>query len=222
MEPLLAFGWLRMESLQLEISDISEQQPGQASAAHTSSSSSGEPGELALQRQRLPLVDATLRLDRAGVDALLVQLAPVLAIAGFENVQLAFAAGVVELTARVRLREWTAELMARVAVEPAAEGRLGLRVVDAVTFGYVRRPALLLAHDLLLALTGVSADEPVSVHGLGRVELAPLERLRATLLEPSGWSLVSLDELGVAGASIGAGAAELRWARTSSAAATTT
>ncbi len=220
MEPLLAFGWLRMESLQLEISDISEQppEPSPAIASPTRADSSprapAESAELGpLQRQRLPLVDATLRLDRAGVDALLVQLAPVLAIAGFENVQLAFAAGVVELTARVRLREWTAELMARVAVEPAAEGRLGLRVIDAVTFGYVRRPALLLAHDLLLALTGVSADEPVSVLGLGRVELAPLERLRATLLEPSGWSLVSLDGLGVAGASIGAGAAELRWAR---------
>src|SRR5207244_5203102 len=112
-------------------------------------------GMAQFQRQRCPLDAATMRIDAGGLGELIRRRAQLLAAAGFEEVAAHTGGGVIELTARARLRDFSAELSVRVAVE--AEARMvRLRVVDCTTLGYIRRPAPLLAHDLLCILGNAS------------------------------------------------------------------
>ena len=113
-----------------------------------------------------------------------------LAGAGFEEVGVELVAtDGIELTALARLREWTAELMARVAVE-AEERMLRLRVSQATTFGYIRRPAALLAHDLLCVLLGASTTATAEV---AQIQSATTRGLGVVLqLRPLDWFVVSV------------------------------
>src|SRR5262245_28948799 len=169
LRPRTFFGWLRIDSLQLAIPEVTF--PLDITG-----------GMAQFQRQRCPLLDATFRVERATVSSLVERRGRLLAAAGFEEVGIALGPQAIELTSRVRLREWTAELLVRVAVE-AEERMVLLRVDDAQTFGYIRRPAALLAHDLLCVLAGASAATAASdataesavPRGLGVLQLKPLD-----------------------------------------------
>ena len=208
LRPRTFAGWLRVESLQLAIPEVTF--PLDITG-----------GMAQFQRQRCPMLEATFQVDRAHLADLVQRRAHLLAAAGFEEVGIVLAGQAIELTARARLREWAADLLVRVAVEP--DGRtLRLRVVDATTFGYIRRPAPLLAHDLLCVLTGASATvataaaadasvEPAVARGLGVLQLEALDWFALSVLAPAGWRLPELEGVRVAEVALGDAGARVRW-----------
>jgi tetratricopeptide repeat protein len=209
LRPRTFFGWLRVESLQLAIPEV-----------HFPLDITG--GMAQFQRQRCPVLEATISVERGGLVELLQRRGPLLAGAGFEEVGVELVADGIELTALARLREWTAELVVRVAVE-AEERMLRLRVSQATTFGYIRRPAALLAHDLLCVLLGASTTPTAEVaqiqsattRGLGVVQLRPLDWFVVSVLAPAGWRLPELDGLHLGGVTLAADKAALHWTRAS-------
>ena len=212
LRPRTFFGWLRIDSLQLSIPEV--RFPLDITG-----------GMAQFQRQRCPVLEATVRVERGGLAELVQRRGRLLAAAGFEEVGVELAAGGIELAARVRLREWTAELIVRIAVE-AEERTLKLCVRDAATFGYLRRPATLLAHDLLCVLAGAPAaptsdaapGESAVTRALGVVQLKPLDWFVTGVLAPAGWRLPEVDGLRLA-ATVTPQAVELRWSRAEAAAA---
>lgn len=218
MRPRTFGGWLRVESLQLQIPEMIF--PLDITG-----------GMAQFQRQRCSLLDATFRLERASLGDLLARRRHLLEAAGFEDVAIVLRGQTIEVTARVRLREWTAELLVRLAVE-GDERHVRVRVVDAATFGYIRRPAPLLAHDLLCVLTGASATavtaatgaagsantadasaEPASARALGEVQLQALDWFALRVLAPAGWRLPELEGVRLAEVALSDGSAVLRWVR---------
>ena len=76
----------------------------------------------------------------------------------------------IELTAQARVRERSVELV-RAARRRAGAGVVRLRVDEALTLGWVRRPSTLLAHDLLCVLFGaIDAGAGGTVAGEGEGE----------------------------------------------------
>jgi Tfp pilus assembly protein PilF len=204
LRPRTFYGWLRVEGLQLAIPEV-----------HFPLDITG--GMAQFQRQRCALLEATLKVERAGLTELLGRRGRLLTAAGFEEVDFSCDELGFELSARVRLREWAAELSARIIVE-VEERRLRLRVVEALSFGFIRRPAPLLAHDLLCVLIGAvngegAATEAALARGLGVVELWPLEWFAASVLAPAGWRLPDLDGVRLSDLSLSAAGAALRWRR---------
>ncbi len=207
LRPRTFFGWLRVESLQLAIAEV--QFPLDITG-----------GMAQFQRQRCPVLEATISVERAGFAELVQRRASLLTAAGFAGVGVELSAEGIEVTAEVRLREWTAELLVRVAVE-AEERTLRLRVIEAATFGFIRRPAALLAHDLLCVLMGASTTptndaapiQSATTRALGLVQLRPLDWFVVSVLAPAGWRLPELDGLRLDGVHLTSRAASLRWAR---------
>ncbi|HWE30642.1 MAG TPA: hypothetical protein VHB97_21695, partial [Polyangia bacterium] len=207
LRPRTFFGWLRVESLQLAIPEV-----------HFPLDITG--GMAQFQRQRCPVLEATISVERAGFTELLQRRASLLTAAGFEAVGVELAADGIELTAQARLREWTAELVVRVAVE-AEERMLRLRVSQATTFGFIRRPAALLAHDLLCVLLGASTTptaeaapmQSATTRALGVVQLRPLDWFVMSVLAPAGWRLPELEGLRLGSVSLTHNGASLRWSR---------
>ena len=215
LRPRTFFGWLRIDSLQLAIPEV-----------HFPLDITG--GMAQFQRQRCPVLEAAVSVERGGLVELLQRRGPLLQAAGFEEVGVELVPDGIELTAQARLREWKAELMVRVAVE-AEERMLRLRVSQATTFGFIRRPAALLAHDLLCVLAGASttptaeaaAIQSATTRGLGVVQLRPLDWFVVSVLAPAGWRLPELDGLRLGGVTLTSTAAALSWTRSSDAAAAT-
>ena len=207
LRPRTFFGWLRIDNLQLAIPEV-----------HFPLDITG--GMAQFQRQRCPVIEATFAVERAGFAELVQRRASLLTAAGFADVGVELAPEGIEVTAQARLREWTAELVVRVVVE-AEERMVRLRVAEAVTFGFIRRPAALLAHDLLCVLLGASTTpsgdaapiQSAVTRALGVVQLRPLDWFVARVLAPAGWRLPELEGLRLDGVSLNAQAASLRWAR---------
>ena len=207
LRPRTFFGWLRVESLQLAIPEV-----------HFPLDITG--GMAQFQRQRCPVLEATIAIERAGFAELVQRRASLLAAAGFAGVGVELGGEGIELTAQARLREWTAELFVRVAVE-AEERTVRLRVTEAATFGFIRRPAALLAHDLLCVLSGTPTTptndaatvQSATTRALGLVQLRPLDWFTVSVLAPAGWRLPELDGLALDAVALTARAASLRWAR---------
>lgn len=207
LKPRTFFGWLRIDSLQLAIPEVTF--PLDITG-----------GMAQFQRQRCPVLEATFTVERAGFAELVQRRASLLTAAGFGEVGVELAPEGIELTAQARLREWSAELLVRVAVE-AEERTVRLRVVDAATFGFIRRPAALLAHDLLCvllgALTAPSGEAaPVQsavTRALGVVQLQPLDWFIASVMARAGWRLPELEGLRLGGVTLTPQAASLRWTR---------
>ena len=209
LRPRTFFGWLRVDSLQLAIAEV--QFPLDITG-----------GMAQFQRQRCPVLEATITIERAGFAELVQRRASLLAAAGFAGVGIELSADGIELSAQARLREWTAELFVRIAVE-VEERTVRLRVVEAATFGFIRRPAALLAHDLLCVLVGASTTptneaapiQSATTRGLGVVQLRPLDWFVVSVLAPAGWRLPELEGLRLEGVALTARGASLRWARSS-------
>src|SRR3954469_21681160 len=132
LKPRTFFGWLAVDALSLTIPAVTFPLVITGGMAQ-------------FQRQRCPLDAAAMRIDAGGLGELLRRRAQLLAAAGFGEGVAQAEGGVIELAARARLRDCSAELSVRVAVE-AEERMVRLRVVDCTTLGYIRRPAPLLAH----------------------------------------------------------------------------
>jgi len=192
LRPGRFFGWLRVDRFELAIPNVTF--PLDITG-----------GMAQFQRQRCPLLAATLTIDPEGLAQLAAQRAGPLAMAGFENLSIELVDGAIELSALARVRERTAELWVRLAV--GSDGRqLRIALEEAVTLGWVRRPSTLLAHDLLCILLGAvdatrgspaeaDAMEGPTVRGLGEIVLQPMELFAATVLSPSGWRLPRLDDV---------------------------
>ena len=207
LRPRTFFGWLRVESLQLAIAEV--QFPLDITG-----------GMAQFQRQRCPVLEATLTIERAGFAELVQRRATLLEAAGFGGVGVELGGEGIELSAQARLREWTAELFVRIAVE-VEERTVRLRVVESATFGFIRRPAALLAHDLLCVLVGASTTptndaapiQSATTRALGLVQLRPLDWFVVSVLAPAGWRLPELEGLRLDGVTVTSRAASLRWAR---------
>src|SRR5262249_17813832 len=101
LRPRTFFGWLRVESLQLSIPEV--QFPLDITG-----------GMAQFQRQRCPVLEANVSVERGGLAELVQRRASLLQAAGFEQVGVELGAEGIELSAQVRLREWAADLMVRV------------------------------------------------------------------------------------------------------------
>jgi tetratricopeptide (TPR) repeat protein len=203
LRPRTFFGWLAVEKLELEIPEVSF--PLDITR-----------GIKQFQGQRCKLVGATFALDAAGASAFVRGRAPLLAAAGFEQVRVRLRGGMAELGASARVGGLEAELGAHATFD--VDGRdLRVRLAQAFTFGFLRRPAPLLAHDLLCLLFGASpgsdgeeTDAPVAV-GLAEVLLHPLDLLLQRLLPSAGWRLPDADGVRLIGSTLTNGRVELRY-----------
>lgn len=172
----------------------------------------------AYQRRRGRLTLAQLSLDEARADAMIWERAAELGAAGFDDVRVRLLEGALELTGRARVDDRAADLTARVLVEPIG-ARIRLAIAGARLFGPLRRPAPLVAHDLvavLLDLPPTGIDEPArnpfaEVLGLGDIVLAPLEASLWSLFPPSGWRLPDAGRLTVARVELKRGRAVVAW-----------
>src|SRR6185312_7443585 len=177
-------------------------------------------GMAQFQRQRCTLLEATFSVERAGFAELVQRRASLLTAAGFAAVGVELAPDGIELSAEVRLREWSAELLVRIVVE-TEERMVRLRIADSATFGFIRRPAALLAHDLLCVLLGASTTpsneaapiQSAVTRALGVVQLRPLDWFVASVLAPAGWRLPDVEGLRPGPVGLTAQAASLRWTR---------
>ena len=172
----------------------------------------------AYQRRRGRLTLAQLSLDEARADAMIWERAAELGAAGFDDVRVRLLEGALELTGRARVDDRAADLTARVLIEPIG-ARIRLAITGARLFGPLRRPAPLVAHDLvavLLDLPPTGIDEPAKnpfaeVLGLGDIVLAPLEASLWSLFPPSGWRLPDAGRLTVARVELKRGRAVVAW-----------
>ena len=207
LRPRTFFGWLRVDNLQLAIPEVTF--PLDITG-----------GMAQFQRQRCTLLEATFSVERAGFAELVQRRASLLTAAGFAAVGVELAPDGIELSAEVRLREWSAELLVRIVVE-TEERMVRLRIADSATFGFIRRPAALLAHDLLCVLLGASTTpsneaapiQSAVTRALGVVQLRPLDWFVASVLAPAGWRLPDVEGLRPGPVGLTAQAASLRWTR---------
>ncbi|HEY7955276.1 MAG TPA: hypothetical protein VII38_08275, partial [Polyangia bacterium] len=205
LRPRRFFGWLEVERLELAI-------------PHVTFPLDITGGMAQFQRQRCPVQAATFAVGAAGLFELVGRRAAALQAAGFEEVRLAPLGGAIELTAQARVRERSVELIARLRLEGGARD-LRVRLDEALTLGWVRRPSMLLAHDLLCILFSAidsgaggavegDGDGP-TVRGLGEIALRPLELFAAAVLSPAGWRLPEVSEVRLGEIAIGAGGVRL-------------
>jgi hypothetical protein len=167
------FGWLRVDRLELEIPNVSFPLDVAGGAAR-------------FQRRRCRVAGARLSVDDRALEALIRARAAGLGAAGFDDVRLRLLEDAVEISARARVDERSADFTARGWVE-AGERALRLVVADVRVFGFVRRPGPVLAHALLGALfdaapAGTTDEEREEVpaarwEGLAELELSPLDAL---------------------------------------------
>src|SRR5688572_2302946 len=197
------FGWLRVERLELEIPNV--RLPVDVSG-----------GADRFQKRRCKVMGATLALDERAVEALLWGRAGDLGAAGFDDVKVRLLEGAAEVSGRARVDDRTADFTCRAYFEPDERG---LRVVlaDVRVFGCLRRPASLLAHDLLCAFldlppTGIDGTDEqglVRVRGLCDIVVRPLEAFLWRALPPAGWRLPDAGVVQVRGVEVGRGRALL-------------
>jgi tetratricopeptide (TPR) repeat protein len=202
LRPRLFFGWLRADQLELAIPNV--RFPLDITG-----------GMSQFQKQTCRIVRARLRVEASAMRAFVGARAERLAQAGFENVRARFAPGAVTLSGRARVGERSADFTARARVEH--DGReVRLVLADARVYGYLRRPAPLLAHDLLCVLVGATRAHDAHVEaprerGLADVIVRPLELFLGRVLPVAGWRLPDVNEVRVEAAALDEAGAELRY-----------
>jgi tetratricopeptide (TPR) repeat protein len=192
LRPRSFFGWLRVEQLELQIPQVSF--PLDITR-----------GMAQFRQHRCPVERATLAIAPAGLPIAVEERMGRLAGAGFERTRLELDVRGAKLGANARVGDRTAEVCAR--LEAFVDGRaLVVRVAHAHVLGFLRRPALALAHDLLCVLVGaapsmssgeVDTDAPVA-RGLGEVSVRPLELSMQRVLPPAGWRVPTTEGLELA------------------------
>jgi tetratricopeptide (TPR) repeat protein len=192
LRPCLLHGWLHVERLEMAIPNVSF--PLDITG-----------GMAQFQRQRCPVVGTTFSVEAAGLAELVSRRVRPLSAAGFDEISLDPDAEGITVSARVRVRERTANMALRLAL--VGHGRtLHLRVEETATFGWLRRPSTQIAHDLVCILFGAidtsgrprgdldAMNGPV-VQGVGEISLRPLELFAESILSPAGWRLPDLSQV---------------------------
>jgi Tfp pilus assembly protein PilF len=180
LRPHRFFGWLIVDELQLEIPNVCF--PLDITR-----------GIKQFQQQRCRVMSAAFALDEQAIEGLAHQQAGPLAAAGFEEVALRLIDRAIIITARVRQAGWTVDLVTTVGIARVG-GAIAITVEAARAFGHARRPAQLLAHDLLCVLLAAAPDDigaagaPV-VRGLGRFALSPVDLFLWRTFPAGGWRL---------------------------------
>ncbi len=206
LRPSTFFRWLQVDRLALAVPEV--RFPLDITA-----------GMGQFQHQRCEMTSAALSVDEQGLAAFTSARATLLRRVGFDDVELRLLEGSAGLVGGVRLGGFSAELTGRVFAEP--EGRhLRLWLAEPSLFGYLARPAPLVAHDLASVLLGAvqggqdapdDVDRPVAI-GLGQFLLPPLELLGSRVLAPAGWRLPDSSRVRIAETVIESGRVELRYA----------
>lgn len=182
LRPRTFFGWLHVPQLDLSIPNVTF--PLDITGGLNS-----------FQRQRLTLLRAGFLVEEEKLARLIEARAAPLRSAGFDDVRVRLREGAAEVTCRARLGTQEAELFARAVIE-AGDEDTRVVITDAQLLGWLRRPAWLVAHDLLCLLTKAAGDAggapaatwPV-VQRLGVVVMRPLELFLQRVLSPAGWRL---------------------------------
>jgi len=179
LEDRRLWDWLDLERLELEVPGLS---PPVDLAA----------GAEQFQSHRTQVAHAAIRIGQAELDRVLQTLAPQLVAVGADRVTIHPGQSHLTMTARFRERQHLADLAATIRIVPRG-GPLALAVDRAVVFGFLPTPAPLLAHRLLVAITG-AATEPTYpggpvVAGLGLVELEALPALLWHTFPVRGWRI---------------------------------
>lgn len=197
------FGWLDVERLELEVPDL---EPPIDLAA----------GSELFQNRRTKVSHAALRIGQRELDTLVSELAPKLVAVGADRVVLRPTGDHLTASARFREGQHLADLVAIIRIVPRG-GLVALVVERALVFGFLPTPAPVLAHRLLVALTG-AAHEPEFpgapvVRGLGLVELDSLAALLWHMFPPRGWRLPDPRSVSLIAARPTRGALVARFAR---------
>lgn len=205
LRPRTFFGWLRVEHLELLIPDVSF--PLDITA-----------GMAQFQHRRCHLLGARLAIDERGLFALISRRTAALAEAGIDELQVRLGEGAIEVHGRARVGEWKAELSARLFLEEE-ERAIRLVLTEAYTFGYLRRPAVLVGHDLLCVLLGIPGRLPEVTEGerpavarLGEVVLRPLDLFLEEVLPKAGWRVPETARVVLTSTSVKKGRIELVYA----------
>jgi len=198
LRPTVFHGWLQVDRLALAIPDVAFPLDITKGIAQ-------------FKEQRCRVTSASLGIDEGSLEALLRDRAPILSAAGFQEVRIRLLQDFTELSGRAYVGEESADFAARVYVSAVRRG-IRLRLTDARTFGFLRRPAPLLAHDLICVLLGAVApptddqgDAEVAVYrGLGDFLLPALDLFLCTLFPAAGWRIpespdVRVDEVDLSG-----------------------
>jgi len=179
LEDQRLWDWLDVERLELEV-------PGLTPPVDLTA------GAEQFQSRRTQVAHAALRIGQNELDRVLQELAPQLVAVGADRVTVHPGVDHLTLTARFRERQHLADLVATIRIVPRG-GPLALAVDQALVFGFLPTPALLLAHRLLVAITGAELEPaypgaPV-VAGLGLVELEALPALLWHTFPARGWRI---------------------------------
>jgi tetratricopeptide (TPR) repeat protein len=183
LRPGRFYDWLEVEHLELAIPNVSF--PLDITR-----------GIKQFQRERLKVVNARLAVYDDGVQALLQTRDGLLHGAGFEDVRVRFLGTAAEISGQARVAERVADFTARAWLR-ADSGLLQLTITDARVFGFLRRPAPALLHDLgcvlLAAVPAEAAGEAATggavVQGLGSYVARPLNFFLLRSLPPAGWRM---------------------------------
>ena len=205
----LLFGWVRVERLELEL-------PARAADL--------APATPARDRlRRASVIAAALAIDDAGLEALLALCAPQLGAIGCEELRVRLVDRELDVGARIRAGDRVADLTMAVRLTALEQGVL-LTACEPRLYGLLGRPAALLAHELLCAVTGATPPMPgqetplalpanpaaAVVRALGEVELRPLQSLLEHALPRSGYRLPELTRTRTLGATLTRGRGTLQ------------
>ncbi len=206
LRPRTLFGWLKVERLELQIPNVTF--PLDITG-----------GMAQFRAQRCNLLACTLAVDAAGAAELLYARAAPLAAAGFTELRARAGDASFELGGVARVGAERAEIVIRV-VPHFRGGAVELEVQEASLLGLLRRPAWLLAHDLLSVLLGAGSSLPESeaagqtaplVMALGRVRLQPLDLFLSRALPAAGWKVPLADRVRLSAASLDSRGARVAW-----------
>ncbi len=205
LRPTVFHGWLQVDRLALAIPDVAFPLDITKGIAQ-------------FQEHRCSVTSAALGVDETSLDALLRDRAPILSAAGFQDVRIRLLQGFAEFSGRAYVGDESAEFAARAYVSAARRG-LRLRLTNARTFGFLRRPAPLLAHDLICVLLGAVApatedlaNVDVAVYcGLGDFVVPPLDMFLRTVFPSAGWRIPESAEVWVDEVDLSGGRADISY-----------
>ncbi|HEX4456477.1 MAG TPA: tetratricopeptide repeat protein, partial [Polyangia bacterium] len=170
-------------------------------------------GTARFQSRRCDFAGAELRIDNERLQAWLDSHTR-LARLGVSQLVARIVASRIELSARAQVGDRAATVTARVTLAPADRQRLVLAIDDVRVYGFLPAPAPLIGLGIGLGL-GAEAENgtahPLTVRGVGELEVNPLEQLLWRALPPAGWRLPRYEDATLADARLVDGAIVLRY-----------
>jgi tetratricopeptide (TPR) repeat protein len=182
-------------------------------------------GAARFQTRRCLLTAAELHVDESGLRSWLAERGHLQRF-GVSRLECQLADGRILLHWRARVGEREAAATARLTLKPDG-GRIALRLEDVRTYAFLGAPGALCGMGLLFGLGAAAADEAVArpgpatlhsygrpaltLYGVDRVELHPLDLLLWETLPRQGWRLPSTQQAGLAEARIEPGRILIRY-----------